>query len=90
MRVEQPPAVENAIAALKSFQHGDRGVLDVIACGARAIPALRAMLFEHERSGLFQARCRVVQALAALGAYDVLIEFLEANRTIADPVERRR
>jgi len=88
MRVEQPPAVESAIAALKSFQHGDCSVLDVIACGAQAIPALRAILFEHERSGLFHARCRVVQALAALGAYDVLIEFLKANRSMADPVER--
>jgi HEAT repeat protein len=84
----QPPAVEKAIAALRSFQHGDRGILDVIACGSQAIPALRAMLFERERSGLFQARCRVVQALAALGAYDVLIEFLKANHAIADPVER--
>jgi hypothetical protein len=84
----RPPAVEKATAALRSFQHGDRGILDVIACGAQAIPALRAMLFERERGGLFQARCRVVQALAALGAYDVLIEFLKANHTIADPVER--
>jgi len=88
MRVEQPPAVERAIAALKSFQRGDRGVLDAIACGAQAIPALRSMLFERERSGLFQARCRAVHALAALGAYDVLIEFLKGDRSIADPVER--
>jgi hypothetical protein len=88
MGVEQRSPVKKAIEALKSFQHGDRGVVDVIACGAQAIPALRAMLFEHERSGLFQARCRAVQALAALGAYGVLIEFLEADRTIADPVER--
>jgi hypothetical protein len=86
--VSQSPALEEAIAALRSFQHGDRGILDVIRCGALAIPLLRAMLFERERSGLFQTRCRVVQALAALDAYDVLIEFLKANRTIADPVER--
>jgi hypothetical protein len=86
--VSQPLAVEEAIAALRSFQHGERGVLDVIACGAQAIPALRAMLFEHERSGLFQVRCRAVHALIALGAFDVLIDFLKANRTITDPVER--
>lgn len=86
--VSQSPAVEEAIAALRSFQHGDRGVLDVIRCGAQAVPFLRTMLFERERSGLFQTRCRVVQALAALDAYDVLIEFLKVNRTIADPVER--
>jgi len=86
--VSQSPAVEEAIAALRSFQHGDRGILDVIRCGAQAVPFLRTMLFERERSGLFQTRCRVVQALAALDAYDVLIEFLKTNRTIADPVER--
>jgi hypothetical protein len=86
--VSQSPAVEEAIAALRSLQHGDRGILDVIAYGAQAIPLLRAVLFERERSGLFEVRCRVVQALAALDAYDVLIEFLNADRTIADPVER--
>jgi HEAT repeat protein len=86
--VSRSSAVEETIAALRSFQHGDRGILDVIRCGAQAVPFLRAMLFERERSGLFQTRCRVVQALAALDAYDVLIEFLKANRTIADPVER--
>jgi hypothetical protein len=86
--VSQSPAIEEAIAALRSFQHGDSGILDVIACGAQTIPFLRAMLFERERSGLFEVRCRVVQALAALDAYDVLIEFLNADRTIVDPVER--
>jgi len=88
MTERQTRKVEQAIARLKSFRDGDRGVLDVIALGEEAIPALRAMLFQRGRSGLYQARCRTVEALAALGAHDVLIEFLEADRTIADPVER--
>jgi hypothetical protein len=46
------------------------------------------MLFARERSGLYQARCRAVAALSALGAHDVLIEFLEAERVIADPVKQ--
>lgn len=80
--------VERAIAKLKSSHDGDLGVLDVIACGERAIPALRRILFEREPSGLYHARRRAVEALAALGAHDVLIEFLEVERTIADPIER--
>jgi hypothetical protein len=88
MSAKQPSNVEQAIARLKSFHDGDLGVVDVIACGRQAIPALRTMLFARERSGLYQARCRAVAALAALGAHDVLIEFLEAERVIADPVEQ--
>jgi HEAT repeat protein len=79
--------VERAIAKLNSLQDGDAGIIDVIACGKRAVPALRRILFERERSGLYQTRCRAVQALAALDASDVLIEFLETERTITDPVE---
>jgi hypothetical protein len=46
------------------------------------------MLLQREPSGLYQARRRAVQALAALGAHDVLIEFLELDCKIADPIER--
>jgi hypothetical protein len=80
--------VEQAIATLKSFQNGDFGVARVVDCGDQAIPALRGVLFQREPSGLYQARCRAVDALAALGAHDVLIEFLETKRKIADPIER--
>jgi HEAT repeat protein len=86
---EQPLAdVTHAIAKLKSFREGEGGVADVIACGGSAIPALRTVLFERERSGLFQPRCRAVEALARLGAHNVLFEFLQADRKVVDPVER--
>ncbi len=77
-----------AVERLMSLQEGDRGVLDVVACGAGAIPRLRTLLFKREPSGLYQPRCRVVEALAALGAGDVLIGFLNADRDTADPVEQ--
>lgn len=80
--------VEQAIATLKSFRDGDLGVVRVVACGESAIAALRTMLFQREPSGLYQARCRAVEALAALGAHGALIEFLEVDREIADPIER--
>lgn len=80
--------VERAIAKLKSFHDGDSGVVETIGCGDRAVPALREMIFERKPSGLYQARCRAVAALAALGAHDVLIDFLRSERPIADPVEQ--
>jgi HEAT repeat protein len=76
------------LARLKSLHDGDAGLLDVTRFGARAIPALRMLLFEREPSGLYQARCRAVEALAALGAHETLVDFLATSREIADPVER--
>ena len=83
-----PHEVQMALNRLKSLGEGDLGVLDVVACGGRAVAPLRDFLFKREPSGLFQPRCRAVEALKRLGAYDVLIEFLELSREIADPVER--
>jgi hypothetical protein len=83
-----PQDIERAINNLKSLHDGDLGVIEVIACGSQAIPALRELLFEREPSGLYHVRCRAVEALAALGANDTLIEFLSADRALADPVER--
>jgi HEAT repeats len=80
--------VHRAIGRLKSLHDGDLGVLDVVACGRRAIPALRTLLLEGKSSGIYQPRCRAVEALAALGAHDVLIEFLKSPREVADPVNR--
>jgi PBS lyase HEAT-like repeat len=80
--------VERAMNKLRSLHDGDIGVLEVIACGGRVVPALRALLFEREPSGLFQTRCRAVEALAALGAYAVLMDYLRMERVASDPVER--
>jgi hypothetical protein len=80
--------IEPAISRLRSLHDGDRGVVDVVACGPQAIPALRRLLFEREPSGLYGARCRAVEALAALGGCGVLIEFLETERSSADSIER--
>ena len=80
--------VERAIEKLKSLHDGDRGFIETVECGGRAIPALRELLFEREPSGLFQARCLAAKALTGLKAYDVLIEFLESPRDVTDPVER--
>jgi HEAT repeat protein len=83
-----PEDVRRAIDKLKLLHAGDLGVDEVAACGKRAIPALHQLLFEREPSGLYQVRRRAVEALVALGAYDVLMDFLRVPRDADDPVER--
>lgn len=80
--------LERATSDLASLTDGDRGVLEIVRIGQPAVPRLRTLLFQREPSGLFQPRCRVVEALAALHARAVLVEFLQADRHIVDPVER--
>lgn len=55
--------VRRAIDRLKSLHEGDLGVLDVVACGRPAIPALRGLLMEGEASAIYHPRCRTVDAL---------------------------
>jgi hypothetical protein len=80
--------VDQAISKLKSLSEAGSGIVEALACGRSAIPALRALLFEREPSGLFQTRCRAVDALAALNAHEVLVEYLATERATTDPVER--
>jgi hypothetical protein len=81
-------SLAGALAALRSLHDGDRAVAEVAARGADTIPALRALLFEREPSGLFETRVRAVEALALVGAHDVLIEFLDSLHDADDPLER--
>lgn len=83
-----PENVRAALARLKSARDGDRGVLDAVACGPRAIPALTDLLFSRDSAGLSHARLRAAEALSHLGAREVLIDFLDAPHEMADPVEQ--
>jgi len=80
--------LDAAIQRLRSLHDGNLGLVETVRCGRRAIPALRTVLFEREPSGLFETRCRAVQALSALKAGEVLVEFLANPPCAADPVER--
>jgi hypothetical protein len=80
--------LRHALSRIRSLHDGDLAVIEVIAHGPSAIPHLRTLLFEREPSGLFDTRCRVVHALSALGARDVLIEFLTQRPQATDPIER--
>jgi len=61
---------------------------DELRCGHPAVPALRRVLYERDPSGIFESRCDAVKALAAIGAREILLEFLEAPHDVADPVAR--
>ena len=80
--------IDDAIRRLRSLHDWEAGYAEVVGFGPDVVPALRSLLFERERSGLSQARCHAVEALAVLGAFDVLAEFLRSTRATTDPVER--
>ncbi|HLN22865.1 MAG TPA: hypothetical protein VK558_02665 [Patescibacteria group bacterium] len=80
--------VHDAIARLRSLREGDLAVLDLTACGTAAMGPLREFLFAREPSGMFLPRCQAVEALAALGAKEVLYDFLAHPRDVDDPVEQ--
>lgn len=76
------------LAMLRSEHEGDRGVVAITACGAAAVPALRDFALNRDPSGLYQARCRAVEALAALDAREALPDLLHLPLDRPDPVER--
>jgi len=80
--------IDRAIERLRSFHDGDAALLEVVGLGPDTIPALRNLLFTREPSGLFQSRCRAVEALALLKGFSVLADFLRLRRDPPDPVER--
>ena len=80
--------VSRVIDRLRSLHNGDRALSEVVKFGIEAVPELRALLFKREPSGLYTARRRAVEALAALKSFDTLGEFLRLDREIEDPVER--
>ena len=82
------PKLTDAINRMMSLHDGDRGLLEVVACGKEAIGPLRFLLFKREPSGIYEPRRRVASALRSLQAYDALREFLALRREISDPVER--
>jgi HEAT repeat protein len=78
--------LEKLIDRLNSLREGASAVAGLVACGERAVEPLRSFLLEGRPSGIFQPRQRAVEALAELGAKDVLIEYLTSEKPISDPV----
>jgi HEAT repeat protein len=78
--------IDSLVQSLNSLQEGELGVSMLVACGQRAITALRRFLLCGKLSGIFVPRQRAVRALAEIGAKDVLLEYLRSDEQIADPV----
>ncbi|MDA8333568.1 MAG: hypothetical protein M0Z41_01025 [Peptococcaceae bacterium] len=80
--------VDHAIARLRALRESDLAALDLVSYGQAAVGPLGKFLFTREPGGLFQARRQAVEILAALGAKEILINFLAHPRVVADPVEQ--
>jgi len=81
-------AIEALIEKLQSIHESDRGAIELIAMGDRAVPALRQFLLSGKPSTVFQPRLVAVEALGRIGAKDVLLEFLKTPGQTADPAVR--
>lgn len=76
------------VADLESLQGGELTVSLLVGCGQRAIPPLRDFILHGKPRGIFQPRQHAVEALAQLGAKDVLMEYLLQKREIPNAVVR--
>src|SRR5438132_1381836 len=76
------------IADLHTLRHGERTVAKLVACGQRAIRPLQTFLFYGKPSSIYQPRQLAVEALADLGAQNVLMAYLRVPKAIPDAVAR--
>jgi len=90
-RSVRPPwdgEISSYMEKLNSLKEGEGAVAKLIACGRSAIEPLRQYLLEGRPSVVYHSRRWAVEALAALGAKDVLLEYLKQKKDIADPALR--
>jgi len=80
--------IRSFVRDLESLPGGGLTVSLLVGCGERAVAPLREFLLNGRPRGVFQPRQRAVEALAELGAKDVLMEYLSQKRVIADAVVR--
>src|SRR5579875_1687775 len=73
---------------IRSLSESETVVLKAVSLREAAIPLLREVLFERDPTGIYHARIRAIKALAALGAFDPIAEYVREWRPATDPVER--
>jgi hypothetical protein len=78
------PEVRRLLACLQSLVDGQCAIEELSACGPAAIPPLREFLLSGRITSVPQPRIWAVEALALLGARDVLIEYLQAPARFVD------
>ena len=82
------PAIATLICGLGSLIDGPAYVCRLIACGPKAIPGLTNLLLQEKPCSVSQPRQWAAEALGALGAYDVLLEYLRRPIEIQNLVVR--
>jgi hypothetical protein len=80
--------IARLVQNLNSLEEGERTVAKLMAYGRLAIEPLRLFLFEGKPSVIYQPRRWAVEALAAIGAKEVLIDYLKWKKEIPDPAVR--
>jgi hypothetical protein len=70
---------------LNTLKKGAQAVTKLIACGRPAVEPLRQFLLFGKPGVVYHPRRWAVEALAGLGARDVLLEYLGQKKEIADP-----
>lgn len=87
----QPSAaaqVARLISRLDDLQNSSSNTAELIRLGAASVPLLGDALLNGRRRSVPQPRCCLVDALATLGANDVLLEYLADKRPVHDPILR--
>jgi len=77
--------IDLLIKKLESLYNGEEALKALIDCGEDAIEPLRKFLIEGRPVVTYQPRQLAVRALSALGAKEVLMEYLRLRREILDP-----
>jgi len=77
--------IDLLIKKLESLHNGEEALKALIDFGESAIEPLRKFLIEGKPVVTYQSRQIAVRALSALGAKEVLMEYLQLRREISDP-----
>ena len=80
--------MQRLIVELVSLVGSEETMSQLVPYGDRAVKALKEYLLKGEPGSVYQPRQQAVFALAALGARDVIMEYLRTPQEIPDPVVR--
>jgi hypothetical protein len=77
--------IDGLVKGLFLITEGELSAAALVGMGDPAIPALRRVLLEGMPSTVYLPRQRVTRVLGELGAFSVLSEYLQREKSIADP-----
>jgi hypothetical protein len=80
--------IRGLIDELNGLHEGEAAALKLLLHGSAAIEPLKEFLFHGRPSNVYQPRRWAVEALARLGAKEILIEYLKWEKDIPDPAVR--